>query len=340
MPFTTLQIAEHLRGELIGPGHLAIESLEQLAEAGAGQLTFIGNGAYAARWPDCQASAAVITRGLEIPPRDGRALIVVDDADLAMADLLALFAPPPVWPAEGVHPTAIVDPEAQVGPGTRIGPHCVVAAGVRLGPESVLHAHATVMADSILGRGCVLWPGVVIRERCHLGDRCVLHPNTTIGADGFGYRPDPQGGLRKIPQIGTVRIGRDVEIGANSAIDRGKFSATEVGDQCKIDNLVQIGHNCRLGRGVIVAGCSGIAGSVTIHDGAVIGGLVAVKDHVTIGAGAHVAGASVVMKDVPAGEFWSGAPARHHVETNRGYAALRRLPQLIQQVRQLARGQP
>lgn len=338
MTMTTQEIADAVEGDLRGPGDLTITGLEEVRHAEPGQLTFIGSSAYADKWPACRASAALVNRALEVESVDGRALIAVDNADLAVATLLERFAPPHVLPDPGIHPTAIIHPTATLGDDCHIGPFCVIGPDARLGKNCVLHGSVHVMADSSLGNQCTLWPGVVIRERCTLGDRCTLHPNVAIGADGFGYRPAADGsGMVKVPQIGTVTIGNDVEIGANSAIDRGKFSATVIGDGCKIDNLVQIGHNCRLGRAVAVSGSTGIAGTVTIGDGVVIGGMVAMKDHITIGQGATLAGASQVMTDVPAGEVWAGSPAQSIHDAKREYAAVRRLPDLVKDVKKVKR---
>lgn len=332
MSHTTQSIADLVDGKLAGPGDLPITGVEQVQFAQTGQITFIGEERYAERWPKSAASAALVTRGIEVSPEPGRALIFVDNADLAMAKVLDLFAPPPLLPPAGVHPTAVIDPAASVGRNVRIGPCCVVGAGAVLGDGCVLHGHVSVLAEARVGRDCTLWPGVVIRERCILGDRCILHPNAVIGADGFGYRPGqtPRGpGLVKIPQIGIVRIGDDVEIGAAACVDRAKFSATFIDDGAKIDNLVQIGHNCRIGKNVVIAGCTAVAGSVTIGDGTQIGGMVAIKDHLKIGRGVSLAGGAQLMHDIPDGETWAGAPAMPMKKAARQAIALQRLPDLV-----------
>ncbi|HEX7010779.1 MAG TPA: UDP-3-O-(3-hydroxymyristoyl)glucosamine N-acyltransferase [Phycisphaeraceae bacterium] len=332
--WTTQQIAQEVGGELVGPADLRIDGLEELALAQPGQLTFIGEGKYAGRWASSQASAALVSRGIQVEPGPGRALIFVDNADLAMAALLERFAPSAVLPPVGVHPTAVVDPTARLGEQVRIGPLCVIGPGVVVGDRCVLHSSVTLMQEVTIGADCVLWPGVVIRERCTVGDRCILHSNVNIGADGFGYRPDPQGrGLVKITHIGTVQIGHDVEIGAGTCIDRGKFSATVIGDGSKIDNLVQIGHNCRIGRCVVLSGSTGIAGSVTIGDGTMIGGMAAIKDHVTIGSRVQLTGCAQVMNDVPDGQTWGGSPAQPLKDAVQQVLALRRLPELVKQLK-------
>ena len=176
-----------------------------------------------------------------------------------------------------------------------------------------------------MGRNTTIWSGTVVRERCHIGNECIIHPNATIGADGFGFRPCEENGLVKIPQIGNVIIGNRVEIGANTCVDRGKFSSTIVGDGCKIDNLVQIGHNSKLGKFCIMAGNSGLAGSVTLGNGVIIGGSASIKDHTTIGDGAVIGAGSGVTGDVPAGKTMLGYPAVEARDALKQWALLKQM---------------
>jgi UDP-3-O-[3-hydroxymyristoyl] glucosamine N-acyltransferase len=327
-PLNVARIAECVGGELDGPAGLAITGLNTLERAAASDLTFIGDGKHAHRWAQSQAAAALVTRGVEVPGHDpqARALIVVDDADLAMAAVLELFAEDPPQPPVGIHPSACVDASAELGEGVRIGAFVYVGDGAKIGAGVTLHPRATVMDEAVIGDDSVIWPGAVVRERCLLGRRVVLHANVVIGADGFGYRPLPDGsGIKHIPHIGHVELGDDVEIGAGSAIDRGKFDATRVGAGTKIDNLVQVGHNCQVGRMCMLCGQVGLAGSVTVGDGAILGGNVGVADHISIGAGARLAARSGVIDDVPAGETWAGAPARPHRDLFRLLAIQRRM---------------
>jgi len=333
-PMTTQAVCAAVGGELRGPGDLLIDSLEEVSHARGGQLTFIGSEKYAERWRASEASAALVTRGVGVEPGEGRAVIIVDDADLAMAKVLELFAGPLAQPPEGIHATAVIDASATLGEAVRIGPGCIIGPGVELGAGCVLHGQVTVMDDATIGQGSVLYPGVVVRERCRIGKRCVIHANASIGADGFGFRPQKtDAGMRlvKIPQIGIVEIGDEVEIGAGTCIDRAKFSATVVGDGCKLDNLVQIGHNTRIGSMTVISGCTAIAGSVTIGSGVTIGGGTQVKDHVTIADGVTLPGGSQLNSDVPAGEVWAGSPAKPYSQAVREYAAIRHLPDLVKQ---------
>jgi UDP-3-O-[3-hydroxymyristoyl] glucosamine N-acyltransferase len=329
-------IAQLVGGELVGPGDVPLNGVSDFDEAGPGQLTLIGNQRYADRWLQCPASAAVVTRGLNCPDDPGKALIFVDDADLALSKAMALYQPPPVHTEPGIHPTAIIHTSANLGQNVRVGPNCLIGPGVVIGDNCLLHNNVTVLDETHIGNHCTLWTGVVIRDRCTLGDRCTVHPNAVIGADGFGYRPEstPQGTrLVKIPQIGTVTIGNDVEIGAGACIDRAKCNATVIGDGCKLDNLVQIGHNCRLGKMVVISGCTGIGGSTVIGDGTITGGHVAIKDHAIIGAGVQLAGGAQVATDIPDGVIYAGSPARPIRETIREVTALKRLPALLKQLR-------
>lgn len=336
--FTTQQICDRVAGRLDGPGDLAITGVEQIDRAIAGQMTFIGTHHFAARWSSSRAAAALVVNDLELKPGDGRALIRVPETDLALATVLEMFAPPAPSPPPGIHPRAVVDPQAKLGLGVAIGALSYLGPHVRIGDGTVIHANVTVLDDSVIGANCVLWPGVVIRERCQVGDGCILHPNVTIGGDGFGYRPGLDGrSLVKIPQIGTVTLGRDVELGAGTCVDRGKFSETSIGDGTKIDNLCQIAHNCRIGRGVVIAGLVGMGGSVTIGDRAMIGGGTIIKDHLTIGDGARLGGASGLINDIPPGETWHGHPAHDARATFREFAAIRKLPDLLRTLKQQRR---
>ncbi|MBD3869687.1 MAG: UDP-3-O-(3-hydroxymyristoyl)glucosamine N-acyltransferase, partial [Acidobacteria bacterium] len=227
-------------------------------------------------------------------------------------------------------------PTAEIGEDVVIGAGCYIGPGVAIGKGSLLYPNVTVLDDSSIGEGTVIWSGTVIRERCRIGRLCILHPNVTIGADGFGYRPSADGqGLVKIPQIGTVEIGDAVEIGAGSCVDRGKFSKTTLGDGTKIDNLVQIAHNCQLGRSCVMAGQSGLAGSVTLGDGVVMGGGARIRDHTTVGSGTQVGGNGTVLADVGPGLRLLGTPADDARKTMRQWAALKQLPDLMPRLKKL-----
>ncbi len=333
---TAAAIAELVDGELQGAEDIQVHGVSDFDQAQAGHLTLIGTQRYADRWADCPATTALIKRGLECANPDNKTIIWVDNADLAFNKTLSLFAPPPVHTASGIHPTACVSETARVPDSVKIGPFCVIGPGVTLGENCVLHNNVTILDETKVGKDCTFWPGVVIRDRCTIGDRCAFHPNAVIGADGFGYRPQmTENGptIVKTPQIGTVQIGNDVEVGAGACIDRAKCNATIIGDGCKIDNLVQIGHNCQLGRLVVVSGCTGIGGSTVIGDGTMIGGHGAIADHVVIGKGVQLAGGSMVATEIPDGAICGGMPARPLREAMREIQALKRLPDLLKELR-------
>lgn len=337
---TTGEIAAAVGGTLRGPADLSISDLAAVDQAGEGSLTFIRSAKFAAQWPASKAAAALVTRGVEVSGHDPsrRALIIVDNADLAMVRVLTAFEPSRHHPETGIHPTAIVDPSAKLGRGVRVGPFCVVGPETQLGDGVTLHTRVTIGAAVRIGPGSTLFAGVIIYDRCSIGAQTILHAGVVIGADGFGYVPDPQGrGLVKVPHIGTVEIGNGVEIGANSCVDRGKFGATTIGDGSKIDNLVQVGHNVRMGRACVVCGMTGIGGSVVIEDGVIIAGHVGVQDGRRIGARATISAKSGVMADVPAGEAWFGTPAGPHKDQMRSFAALRKLSEHLRDIRKMAK---
>lgn len=319
------EITAIVKGELVGNTTNTITAPEQLSMAGSNHITFIGNKKYEKQWETSKASVAIVNRDISIEPGNNRAFIKVENADLAMLMVLELFAPEPPETETGIHPTAVVHPLAQIGTGTSIGAGVFIGPHVQIGNNVTIYPNATILDHCTVGNNTIIWSGVVLRERCHVGDRCILHPNASIGADGFGFRPCKERGLAKIPQIGNVVLGNDVEIGAGSCVDRGKFSSTILGDGCKIDNLVQIGHNSILGKFCIMAGNSGLAGSVTLGNGVIIGGSASIKDHLTIGDGATVGAGSGVATDVPAGKTVLGYPAVEARNALKQWATLKKL---------------
>jgi UDP-3-O-[3-hydroxymyristoyl] glucosamine N-acyltransferase len=340
---TAAAIAAAVDGELRGPAELPVTGLELVDRAVEGHLTFIGEASWAERWGRSAATCVLVSRGIDLPalePSDRRgtvAVILVEDADAAMLRLLERIdsAVPP--PAAGIHSTAAIDPSAAVDPSATIGPLCSIAASCSLAAGVVLHAGVHLGEGVSIGAGSVLHSGVTVRARSEIGARCILHDGCVVGSDGFGYRPG-SAGLVKVPHIGFVRIEDEVEIGANTCIDRGKFGATLIGRGTKIDNLCQIAHNCRIGRHCALSGLVGLAGTVTIGDGTRIGGGTGVADHVTIGRGCTIAAQSGVMNDIPDGETWAGYPAQERTAAMREAVALRRLPELAKRLRQLAGG--
>jgi len=323
--YTIQEINVILNGEIVGVTTQKVSGPEELQKATIDQISFIGSQKYSHLWKTSKASIAVVNDNLTIEPEENRALIKVKNADLAMAKILELFNPSsPEFEVE-IHPTAVIHQSAIIGKGCKIGANCYVGKDVILGDGVILYPNVCIFDETKIGNHTVIWSGTVIRERCEIGSYCIFHTNVSIGADGFGYRSSDDGrGLVKIPQIGNVIIGNYVEIGANSTVDRAKFSSTIIGDGCKIDNLVQIAHNSIMGRSCIMAGHSGLAGSVTLGDGVIIGGSASIKDHTTIHSGATVGAGSGVMNDVEAGKTVLGYPAQDARDMLKQWVSVRR----------------
>ena len=324
--FSIEEITTLVQGELIGNCKDLIFAPEQIESAKKGNVTIIGNSKYTRLWKTSNASMAIVYEGIKILPGEGKAFVKVKNADLAMAILLDAFEPEPPYFDSDIHPTAVVNKTAKLGDGCKIGANSYVGKNVIIGDNVIIYPNVSIFDDTSIGNETIIWSGTVIRERSKIGSQCIFHSNVSIGSDGFGYRPSIDGrGLVKIKHIGNVVIGNAVEVGANSCIDRGKFSATILGDGCKIDNLVQIGHNSVLGKCCIMAGNSGLAGSVTLGDGVIIGGSASIKDHVTIHSGATVGAGSGVISDVEAGKTVIGYPACDSREKMKQWVALRKL---------------
>lgn len=341
-PATADALASLVNGELDGEGGVVITGIEAMQWAAEGDLTFIGDAQHARLWAESRATVALVDRSLDLGdwPKAGRAVVRVDDADQAMITVLETLERVAEsrrdLPAVGVHPTAEIDPTAIVGVDVAIGAGTVIGPRTTIGDGVSIEAGVRIHADCEIGREAFIHASVVIRERTVVGERSILHAGVVLGSDGFGYRPSPDGrGIRKIPHLGHVEIGRDVEIGANTCVDRGKFGATSIGDGTKIDNLCQIGHNCRIGRCVVISGLTGIAGSCTVGDGAMIGGGCGIADHLHIGAGARLGARSGLMHDVPAGETWAGFPAKDIRQAMKEFAVIRKLPDWSKKLREL-----
>lgn len=319
------EINQVIKGTIVGFTSHKILAPQQLETATENEISFIGNKKYERYWSTSNACVAIVNEDIAIEPGENRAFIKVKNADLALAQVLELFAGTPPLFHENIHATAVIDPSAIIGENAEIGANVYIGPKAVIGKNARIYPNVTILDESTVGDRTVIWSGSVVRERCHIGTDCIIHPNATIGADGFGFRPCPERGLAKIPQIGNVVIGNWVEIGANTCVDRGKFSSTIIGDGCKIDNLVQIGHNSVLGKFCIMAGNSGLAGSVTLGNGVIIGGSASIKDHTMIGDGATVGAGSGVTGDIEAGKVVLGYPAVDARDALKQWAILKRL---------------
>jgi UDP-3-O-[3-hydroxymyristoyl] glucosamine N-acyltransferase len=328
--FTLGRIAEALGATLEGDPNRLITGVAPLDKAGPEDVSFLVDPRYLRAAAQSTAAAVVVGRAVEGLPQ---ALLRVDSAQTALIPLLRLFHPEaPVLP--GVHPAAIVAPGARVHGSASVGPGAVVETGAVVGARSKVGALCYVGAGAVLADDVVLHPRAVVSNGVIIGHRVIVHSGAVLGADGFGYAFDGTA-HRKIPQVGGLRIEDDVEIGANTTIDRATLGETRIRRGSKIDNLVQVGHNCDVGEDVILVSQVGISGSCTIGNRAVLAGQVGVADHVTIGAGAVLTAQSGVPGDVAAGEVWMGSPSRPAPETRRIWAAEAMLPDLIRKVRAL-----
>lgn len=328
---TLVELAAELGGTVVGDGSVVIRGVAGIREAQPGDITFIANSRYDGYLAETRASAVICShenRDAVVP------LLQVDNPYLAFQKVVRLYRPELYKPLPGVHPTAVVSPAASIGEGATIGPHCVVETGAKVGANTVLMAGCYLGVQAVLGADCQLHPNVTVREECQVGDRCILHPGVVVGSDGFGFALDG-GRYHKIPQVGIVVIGDDVEIGANTTIDRATTDATRIGNGTKIDNLVQIGHNVVIGQHCIIVAQVGISGSSHLEDFVVVGGQAGIIGHIRIGKGAQVGGQAGVSKSLPAGAMVWGTPANPLSLVKRINAYLQRLPQLFERAKRL-----
>lgn len=327
MPFSAVEVANHLQGKVVGDPSITLKGFAPAERAQAGDLTFAENEGFFAKAEQSEASAIIV--GGEFKSAR-KTLIQVSDARVAFAKALDLFFPETRPPA-GIHPTAVIAPGAKVDATAHVGPHCVVGERARIGPRSVLHGGNHVGADCRLGDDTILFPNVTLYARTELGHRVRVHAGTVIGSDGFGYVLD-KGAHRKVPQIGNVIVGDDVEIGANVTIDRGALGPTIIGKGTKIDNLVMIAHNVEIGEHSVLVSQVGIAGSTKLGNYVVLAGQVGIAGHLKIGNQVTVAAQSGVMHNIPDGEKWFGYPAQPHRDFMRQVVAMRQLPDLLKRI--------
>lgn len=313
-----------------GEEDLEITGVAAIEDATPGTLTFLAGRRHEAHLASTRAAAVLLTR--DAPPAPLPVLRVTHPY-LAFVDAMELFHPSE-RPAPGVHPTAVVAPGAAVGPGATIGPYVVIENGARLGRDAVLHPHVTIQRDARIGDAFTAHARAVVRETVVIGDRVTLHAGAVVGSDGFGFVPQPSG-HRKIPQLGTVVLEDDVEIGANSTVDRATLGATRIGRGSKIDNLVMIGHGCQLGPGCLLAAQVGLAGGTRLGAGVMLGGQVGASGHLSIGDGAQVAAQSGIHRDIPAGAIYGGYPAVEIRRWRRAMTSLPRLPGLFRRLRRV-----
>jgi UDP-3-O-[3-hydroxymyristoyl] glucosamine N-acyltransferase len=312
------EIVAALSGELHGDPALAIDGLAPLDSAGPGQLAFLSNPRYASQLGTSRAACVIVGPAALAAALARGACIVADDPYAYFARVTQLWKRTHGRPAAaGVHPSAVVDPEAVLAEGVSVGAHCVVERGARIGAGTVLKAR------------------VHVGEDCSIGARCILHPGVVIGADGFGFAPSAEGFV-KIEQLGAVRIGDDVEIGANSCVDRGALADTVIEDGVKIDNLVQVGHNCRIGRHTVISGCTGLAGSAIVGAHCMIGGAAMIIGHITIADHVHVSAGTFVSRSIHKPGLYTGIfPMDDNANWEKNAATLRQLYTLRERIKAL-----
>jgi UDP-3-O-[3-hydroxymyristoyl] glucosamine N-acyltransferase len=298
------ELAKRLEGTLTGED-LEVSGLAPSEQPTPGSVIVVPDEKTLQRLESAEFAVLVIPQKITSTTR--HAVIQVRDTRLALAQLSQLFDTRP-FVAEGIHPSAVIHPTARLEGDVHIAEKVVIQANVVIGKGSRIGAGCVISENVTIGENCLLHPNVTLYANVQLGSRVILHSGAVIGSDGFGYAPSSRGAV-KIHHLGSVRLGNDVEIGANTCIDRGTLGDSVIGDRTKIDNLCQIGHNVRMGTDCLMAGRGAIAGSVTLGNRVTIGGSVGIADHLTIGDGATLAAGSGVSKDIPAGETWAGAPA-------------------------------
>ena len=334
---TAEAIAALVSGELIGDGKTAVSGVAPLDRADASHLSILSSGKYAPMMATTKAGVVLVDPEFRDAAGAPRARIIVKQPLEKLLSLLPRLYPPEA-PASGVASTARIGKGASLGERVSVGEYAIIGARAKLGNGVVIGPHCVVGDGVSIGDGTRLWPGVTINSGAALGARTVIHSGARIACDGFGF-VFRDGAHQKIPHVGRCIIGDDVEIGANTTIDRGSIDDTVVGNGTKIDNLVQIAHNVRIGENCLLIAQVGIAGSATIGDGVVLAGQAGISGHISIGAGARVAAQAGVFGDIPAGETWSGYPARPHREALRASAALFKLAGMMRRLEKLL-GEP
>lgn len=326
------EIARKLKCAVEGDGTLEISGVAAIEEARAGELTFLANRKYRPALKTTRASAALMAPGEPCPKN--LAALRSENPYLDFARAIELFYPAPRY-EPGVHPTAVVAQSAQIGAGAHIGPYCFVDEEAEIGPHAVLHSFVSIYRGARIGDNFFAHSHSCVRENCRLGNGVVLQNGVVIGSDGFGFAREAGGRWHKMRQAGTAVIGDDVEVQAHSAIDRATIGETRIGRGTKIDDLVLVGHACKVGEDTLLCGQVGLAGSTMVGSGCVLAGQVGAAGHLTIGDGATVSAQSGVPADIPPGAIYSGYPAMDNAAWRKSVAVFHRLPDLQRELREL-----
>jgi UDP-3-O-[3-hydroxymyristoyl] glucosamine N-acyltransferase len=335
--FGLAELAARVGGEVAGDGGLRLEGVAPLEEATPSQISFFSNKKYRRAFEASRAGAVVVDPGIEVP--EGRNVLRVRNAYLAFAKIATLFHPPREALPE-VAPSAVIHPSARVHPGAQVMPLASVGPGAEVGARTILHPGVQVGEGARIGEDCILYPNAVVREGCVIGNRVILQPGCVIGSDGFGFAFDPEGegkGPRhfKVPQTGIVVVEDDVEIGANTCVDRATLGVTRIGRWAKIDNLVQIAHNVEVGPLCLLVSQSGVAGSTKLGMGVVAAAQAGIVGHLEIGAGAKIGAQAGVINDVEPGETVLGSPARPYALVTKNLATFDHLAEMRKELREL-----
>ena len=332
MAYALAELAARFGGEMLGDGTVAIRQVAPLARAEAGEIGFVSQAKYFSQLASTRASAVI----LPLDAHDATPLprILTANPYLYFARVSALLNPPPRPPA-GIHPAAVVDPDALVAADASIGPGAVIGRGARIGARSVVSANCVIGDEASLGEDCLLHPNVTLSFRCQVGNRAILHSGCVIGSDGFGFAPDG-GRWEKIPQIGRVLIGDDVEVGACTTIDRGALEDTVIEEGVKLDNLIQVAHNVHIGAHTAIAACTGIAGSARIGRHCLIGGAAMIFGHIEIADGTRISTNTLITKSLPkAGTYTSALPFSEHEVWQKNAVHMRNLDKLVSRLKEL-----
>jgi len=331
MSITAREVQEKFGGELVGNKTVSLTGVNNLENVQAGEITFAENNKLQEQVASSSAGLVIVRE--DFPETNNINLLKVQKPKVVFAQIMFLFKDSS-GPAEGIHPSAAIDDEAEIAGNVAIGEQVTIRNGVKIGKGCSIESGCHIGADVSLGQNCWIGPNVTLQAKCTIGDRVSIHAGTVIGADGFGYVWDGEKHA-KIPQLGSVVIEDDVEIGANVCVDRATFGVTRIGRGTKLDNLVQIAHNVDMGEHIAMAALSGVAGSATIKNGVIVGGSSAISDHVTIGEGAMIGGASGVAKDVKARDIVWGIPAHNMKQVMKEQACISKLPEMMKDLRLL-----
>lgn len=333
MEFLAHQIAEYLGGTLEGDAQTSVRTFAKIEEGEPGAISFLANPRYAHYLYETRSSIVLLNRDFVLEHPVSATLIRVDNAYEAIARLLTLYESM-TQRRTGIHPLACVSESATIGEDVYVGPFAVIGDNVTVGRATQIYPHVTIEAGAHVGEECILYPHVSIYHGCHVGNRCILHSGAVIGADGFGFAPSANG-YEKIPQIGIVRLGDDVEIGANACVDRSTMGQTLIRDGVKLDNLVQIGHNVVVGSHTVMSAQTGVAGSAKIGEWCMFGGQTGISGHIEVASRTQLGAQSGLMSNKRPGAVMMGSPAIDHRVWMKSSALFKRLPDLFDELKSL-----